>query len=115
MNKAPDDAIESLFERICELMESQKLYLSSDLKLSDVASALGTNRNYISDCINSQRGCSFTQFVNTYRVEHAKKLLRTQPDMKLSEVCTASGFASESTFFRTFKAVTGMTPSEYKA
>ena len=102
-------------QRICELMESQKLYLSSDLKLSDVASALGTNRNYISDCINSQRGCSFTQFVNTYRVEHAKKLLRSQSDMKISEVCTASGFASENTFFRTFKAVTGMTPSEYKA
>lgn len=105
----------ALMQRICELMESQKLYLSSDLKLSDVASALGTNRNYISDCINSQRGCSFTQFVNTYRVEHAKKLLRSQSDMKISEVCTASGFASENTFFRTFKAVTGMTPSEYKA
>ena len=101
--------------RISKLMESQRLFLNPDLKLSDVATALGTNRNYISDCINRQRGCSFTQFVNTYRVEHAKMLLRSQPDMKITEVCMASGFASENTFFRIFKAQTGKTPSEYKA
>ena len=104
-----------LMDRINRLMEEQRLYLDSDLKLADVATALGTNRNYISDCINSQRGCSFTQYVNTYRVGYAKNLLRTQPDMKMSEVCMASGFASENTFFRTFKALTGMTPSEFKA
>ena len=104
-----------LMLRISKLMESQRLFLNPDLKLSDVATALGTNRNYISDCINRQRGCSFTQFVNTYRVEHAKMLLRSQPDMKITEVCMASGFASENTFFRIFKAQTGKTPSEYKA
>lgn len=108
-------ADDALMCGISELMESQRLYLNSDLKLSDVATALGTNRNYISDCINKQRGCSFTQYVNTYRIEYAKTLLRSQPDMKMSEVYTASGFASENTFFRTFKALTGMTPAEFKA
>lgn len=108
-------ADDTLISRISELMESQKLFLNPALKLSDVAIALGTNRNYISDCINRQRGCSFTQLVNTYRVEYAKTLLRSQPDMKMSEVYTASGFASENTFFRTFKALTGMTPTEFKA
>ena len=108
-------ADDTLMQRISELMESQKLFLNPNLKLSDIASALGTNRNYISDCINSQRGCSFTQFVNTYRVEYAKKLLRSHPNMKISEVYTASGFSSENTFFRTFKAHTGQTPSEFKA
>lgn len=105
----------ALMQNICELMENQKLYLNSDLKLSDVAFALHTNRNYISRCINSQRCCSFTQFVNSYRVEYAKKLLSSQPDMKISEVCATSGFASENTFFRIFKVLTGKTPSEYKA
>ena len=101
--------------RISELMENEKLFLNPDLKLSDVASTLGTNRNYISDCINKQRGCSFKQYVNNYRVEYAKNLLRSQSDMKISEVCMASGFASENTFFRIFKTHTGKTPSEYKA
>ena len=102
-------------QRICELMEKEKPFLNPELKISDVASALGTNRTYLSDCINSQRDCSFTQFVNAYRVEYAKELLRNRPDIKISEVYTLSGFSSENTFFRIFKAHTGKTPSEYRA
>ena len=103
-----------LMRQICDLMESQKLYLNSELKLNDVADAMNTNRNLISNCINSQRGCSFSQFVSTYRVEHAKDLIRRQPDIKISEVWMQSGFSTEGSFFRTFKAFTGMTPSEFK-
>ena len=100
--------------RICGLMESQKLYLNSGLKITDIALALGVNRYYISDCINSTKGCSFSQFVNTYRIEHAKQMLSVQPDIKLSEVWMSSGFSTERTFLRAFKAITGMTPSEFK-
>ena len=103
-----------LMQRICELMEHQQLYLNSELKLNDVADALNTNRNLISSCINSKRGCSFSQFVSIYRVKHAKDLIRRQPDIKISEVWMQSGFSTEGSFFRTFKAVTGMTPSEFK-
>lgn len=103
-----------LMSRICELMESQKLYLNSGLKITDIALALGVNRYYISDCINSTKGCSFSQFVNSYRIEHAKRMLSVQPDIKLSEVWMSSGFSTERTFLRAFKAITGMTPSEFK-
>jgi len=106
---------EVLMQRICDLMEQQQPYLNNNLKLIDVATMLGTNRNVISNCINTQRDCSFSQFVNNYRVSHAQKLIRRQPDMKISEIWMASGFSTESSFFRSFKAVTGMTPSEYKA
>lgn len=102
-----------LMQRITLLMEEQKFYLKSDLKLSDVATALSTNRNVISSCINSQAGCSFSQFVNTYRINHAKELMRRQPDIKIVEVWMASGFTTESNFFRAFKALTGMTPKEW--
>lgn len=95
-------------------MEREKPYLNSDLKISDIASMLAVNRYYISDCINSSKGCSFSQFVNTYRIEYAKRLLLTRPDIKLSEVWMSSGFSTERTFLRTFKAITGMTPSEFK-
>ena len=94
----------ALMNRICQLMEAQKLYLNEELKIADVASALGTNR-----------ACSFTQFVNTYRIEHAKHLLQSRPDIKLIEVWTSSGFSTERTFLRTFKSVTGMTPSEFRS
>lgn len=107
------DSAKALMERISKVMEEQKLYQNSELKLQDVAAALGTNRRFISDCINSQAGCSFTQFVNTYRIEHAKRLLRKDANQKMADIYHQSGFANETTFFRTFKSVTGMTPKEW--
>ena len=105
---------EVLMQRIRDLMEQQQLYLNSELKLADVATMLNTNRNVISNCINSQHGSSFSQFVNEYRVRYAQELMRRQPDIKISEVWMASGFSTETSFFRTFKASTGKTPSEWK-
>lgn len=106
---------EELMERICRYMEEQRPYLNSELKVQDVADALGSNRTYISTCIKSARGCSFTQFVNSYRVEHAQQLLKRDNGMKLLEIWTASGFSSESSFFRAFKVVTGTTPKDWIA
>ena len=103
-----------LLQRVCQLMEEERLYLNSGLKLSDVATKAGCNRNTLSACINNLRHCSFSQFVNTYRVEHAKQLL-SQPDTRPSEIWMESGFANETTFFRTFKAIVGTTPSEWKS
>ena len=100
--------------RINDLMEQEKLYLNPELKLADVASRLATNRNIVSRCINSGCGCSFSQFVNSYRVKHAQELMRFQSKVKISEVWMESGFSNESSFFRTFKAFTGVTPNEWK-
>lgn len=100
--------------RICRLMEEERLYLNPTLKLTDIAVALGISRTTISYCINSQRGCSFPQFVNTYRVAHAQELLRNQPDVKIAEVCLSSGFSSEASFYRTFKTITGTTPTDWR-
>ena len=115
MTEPVTDPNKELMQRICDLMEQEKPYLNSDLKLVDLAAMLATNRNIISSCINTQRGCSFSQFVNEYRVAHAQKLMRNQPDIKNSEVWMSSGFSTEMSYFRNFKAVTGMTPSEWKA
>ena len=110
-----DTGDNELMERICRYMDEQQPYLSSELKVQDVADALGSNRTYVSNCIKNTRGCSFTQFVNTYRVEYAQQLLRRHPGKKISEIWTASGFSSESSFFRAFKTVTGKTPKDWTA
>lgn len=108
-----DFSYQELMERINSMMEQQRLYLNSDLNLAYLANELGLNRNYVSDCINSQTGGSFTQYVTNYRIEHAKNLLRNKPDMKISDVWMYCGFTNEASFFRTFKSVTGMTPKEW--
>ena len=108
-------ASEDMVQRVCELFEKKKLYLNSDLKVSDVAAELRTNTRYVSECIKMVKGYSFPQFINGYRVDHAKQLLRDNPDMKIATVCIESGFANEASFFRTFKVYTGMTPREWMA
>ena len=110
-----DSANDELLNRIRQLMEQQQLYLNSDLKLEDVASALGLNRSYVSDCINSHTGDSFSQFVNGYRIEYAKSMLRNQPDTKVTSLYLSAGFSSEQSFYRNFKSFTGMTPKEWIA
>ena len=103
----------ALMKRICQLMDEQKLYLNSDLKIQDVASELGVHPNVVSAAVNSQ-GNSFNQFVNDYRIEYAKSLMLEDPDKKVSSIYYEVGFAHEQTFFRAFKARTGMTPSEWR-
>lgn len=109
----PGTASYELMEKIDHLMTEKRLYLNSDCKLSDIASQLGTNSRYVSESIKQHKGIPFTQYVNGYRIAHAQRLLTTDPDMKLAAVCIESGFSNETTFFRIFKAITGMTPGEW--
>lgn len=105
---------DELMARIDGLMEREQIYLNPELKVSDVAEALGVPRNAVSACINSQCGCTFNQFVNEYRLQHAQKLLLETSELKISAVGLESGFANERSFFRAFKSAMDMTPKEWK-
>lgn len=112
--ETPDGSTDELMARIIALMETERVYLNPELKVGDVADALGVPRNAVSACINNQQGCTFSQMVNDYRLQHAKRLLNEISDMKISAVGLESGFANERSFFRAFKSATGMTPKEWK-
>ena len=103
-----------LFERVSAMMENG-LYTHKGLTIAELATTLGTNTKYISSCINSGAGCSFLDYVNGYRVRYAKKMMLENQSVRISEVADASGFASESSFYRNFKAATGLTPNEWLA
>ena len=64
--------------------------------------------------LNNISGESFSSLITRYRVEYACKLLREHPEMLLDDVADESGFSSRTTFFRNFKALTGMTPQDWK-
>lgn len=109
-----EDLMTNLMQRLCLLMEQEQPYQRTDLKTNDIADALDTTPRNISDTIRVCRGITFAQFVNTYRVEHAKQLLASKPDLKLVLVAQESGFATEQSFFRTFKTLTGLTPRDWQ-
>ena len=104
-----------LMQRIHHLVVDEKQFLNSDLTVLALAKQLGTHRNNVSACVNEQKGCNFTQYINGYRVECAKQLMLKYPDLKMNAIGSDSGFANDTSFFRTFKALTGQTPNEWKA
>ena len=103
-----------LMARITALMEERQLYKRKGLKLNDLAAELATNKTYVSALLNNLSGEKFTSLLTRYRVEYAQRLMREHPDMLLDDIADESGFSSRTTFFRSFKAMTGMTPKEWK-
>ena len=106
---------EELMQRICQVIERDEGYRAVRLKLSDIAVELGVSATAVADCISSQRHCTFAQLIAEYRVRHVQRLLTENPELKLAAIITESGFSSESTFFRAFKTVTGLSPKEWLA
>lgn len=104
----------NMMEQITAVIEEKELYRRKNLRITDVATELATNKTYVSVLLNNMSGESFTQLITRYRVCYAQKLLREQPEMLLDEVAEESGFSSRTTFFRNFKALTGMTPLEWR-
>ena len=94
-------------------MESHKPYLNPALSLEDLAKDIGTNKVYLSRTINVVSGSNFCQFVNYYRVQYAKELMRENKERKMIEVAMASGFNSVVTFNMAFKINENLTPSEW--
>ena len=57
---------------------------------------------------------SISDFINNCRLDHARRLLVSRPDMSIADIATASGFGVRTTFTRSFKAKHGLTPSEFR-
>ena len=107
------DSDADLMQRLCQLIEKEQLFRNSELDITDVAERLNVNSKVLADSIKASQGITFIQFLNGYRVDYAKRLLHQNPDKKIAEICNESGFASERSFFRIFKANTGMTTQEW--
>jgi len=89
-------------------------FLDPKLKLHSLAQKLGCKPKELSALINAAAGVNFNLFVNELRIEHAKKLLLSKPEMSVLEVCFASGFNSKNAFNSCFKMISAMTPTEYR-
>lgn len=120
--ETPNDMVEQaqsnekteLGDKLKVLMEEKQLFRNKDLRIADVAAALGTNTTYLSTCLNGELNTTFPAFVTSYRIRYAQELMRDNPSMRLAQVAEESGFTNEKTFLRTFKAFCGVTPSEWK-
>jgi YesN/AraC family two-component response regulator len=114
---AKKESTEILKEKLIELFLNEEVYKNPELKITQVSEMLSTNRTYISKLINTEFSCTFSEFVNRYRVEEAKQLLdkETSKGYSLDYIAEKSGFGSMVNFMRVFREIEGITPGRYRA
>lgn len=110
---------ETLNEDLLKLkryMLDEKPFLDPALTIQDISNAMNVPVRELSVLINHQLGHHFYDFVNTYRIENAKKILQDPSKSKVTilEILYEVGFNSKSSFNTAFKKHTGNTPTEYR-
>ncbi len=110
------DSANEYTKEITNYMQNEKAFLNNELRIQDLSTSLKIPVHIISNIINSELNLNFYDFVNSYRIEEAKKRLRDSEYNNLTIIAIAydCGFNSKATFNRLFKNHTGLTPSQYK-
>ncbi|WP_181909606.1 helix-turn-helix domain-containing protein [Paenibacillus taihuensis] len=88
-------------------------HFSEELSLDIIASKLNITSGYLSTYFKEMMGANFVDYVNEFRIKQAWALL-LQSELKIQDVALKSGYNTLSSFNRTFKKFTGVTPTEYR-
>ena len=109
-------ASREVFEEVKQYIEVTNSFTNSDLRLDDIASGTGISKHKISQAINEVDNRSFSEFINAYRIEKAKKLLSDphHQDHKIIHIAYLAGFNNKVSFGNTFRRFTGDSPSTYR-
>ncbi len=86
---------------------------ATDLNMAVVSNYISMNYSLFSYTFKQYTGTNFVNYLKNIRVGEAKKLL-TETDMKINEISQAVGYDHEKHFMKTFKGITGLTPSQYR-
>ncbi|AIY66609.1 helix-turn-helix domain-containing protein [Pseudoalteromonas piratica] len=108
-----EDNLKHIADKLENAMQQKQLYLNAALSLPLLAKSINTSPNYISQTLNERLNVNFFDYVNGYRVKHAKNEL-TNSNKTVLDIAMDAGFNSKSAFYTAFKKYTGKTPVQYK-
>ncbi|AQX05291.1 AraC family transcriptional regulator [Elizabethkingia meningoseptica] len=103
-------------EFLKDFMISKEPYLDSSLTIQDLAEQVKMPVKDLSALINLYMNKHFFDFINEYRIEKAKEILKDSSQKKLTilEILYQVGFNSKSSFSTSFKKHTGKTPTDFR-
>ncbi len=110
------DEFSSELQKLKKHMEEKEPYLNPSLTIQDISDDLEITSRELSVLINHKLGQHFFDFINSYRIEHAKNILKdaTKTKVTILEILYEVGFNSKSSFNTAFKKHVGMTPTEFR-
>lgn len=106
-------ASENQRDNFQEILEWIRINLSRDITLTDVADTFHYRPKYFSHLFSKKMGISFKRYLIERRVTLACSLL-SNTSGRVSDIALRSGFGDEKHFMKTFKQITGMTPTTYR-
>ena len=114
-NKVSPEECKRLYRLLEQEMKRNKPYRNPNLKVADLAVAIGTTSHSLSYLFNQYLEKNYYDYINEYRVEEFKSLILKDEYAKytLTAMAEYCGFSSRASFFRTFKKLAGITPNEY--
>jgi len=83
------------------------------IDLDNIAEELGITKIYFCYLFKKETGTNFISYLNNYRIDKAKKLLRTT-DLKVGEIANSVGFKNFQYFSLIFKKITGKSPGDFR-
>jgi AraC-like DNA-binding protein len=97
-------------------MLGQKPYLNSSLTIRNLAKQMDLPMRQLSVLINQYLNQHFFDFVNEYRINKAKEILKNpeKKEVTILEILYEVGFNSKSSFNTAFKKHTGLTPTQFR-
>ena len=99
----------SMLEEIEKLIADSK----GNLSLTDCADALGVHPTYIWKVLKMERGKSFSDYVEEYKLNEAKHLL-LESDLTVAEIAERLNYTNAQNFIRFFSKSTGVTPGKFR-
>lgn len=106
--------MDAIITAINSYFKSKKGHLDSEFNLDKLSLDLRISKVKITQSLNIQLKTNFYQYINTLRVEEAKRLIDEKQEANFVTIGYESGFKNKSTFYKYFKQITGATPSDYK-
>jgi AraC-like DNA-binding protein len=111
-----DEQMEDYKAQLATMMDDEQAYLRPNLTLPRLARTIDCSVNHLSQVINAGFGMSFFDYLNSFRVDHAKRLLTEMSghENAVLDVAFAVGFNSNSAFYTAFKKRVGQTPAQFR-
>ena len=112
-SKIRDLDVDRVMDDLRQIMDDEKAFASEDISLGIVAEELGITPHQLSEIINKKFHKNFNSYINDFRINEAKKMLREEPGRTITSIAIAVGFNTNTAFSSVFQNPR-MSPKQYR-
>ena len=90
-----------------------RIHYAEKISLEDVAREVYLSPSYFSKVFKEEQGCTFREYLTSYRIEKSKSLLIDKSN-RIADISVMVGFEDQSYFTKVFKRIVGISPNKFR-